>query len=73
MFYLGFTYTEALNLPIVYKRWFIERVAKEMKGSAEEGEPGNGPTKAMQHQNDPMYAAAKGKSRVQTPARLRRF
>jgi hypothetical protein len=73
MYYLGFTYTEALNLPIVYKRWFIERVAKEIKGSAGEDEPGNGPSKAMNHQNDPMYAAMTGKSRTQTPARLRRF
>jgi hypothetical protein len=73
MYYLGFTYSEALNIPIVYKRWFIERVAKEIKGSAGDGEPGNGSSKAMNHQNDPMVAAATGRHRVQTPARLRRF
>jgi len=73
IYYLGFTYTEALNLPIVYKRWFIDRVAKEIKGSAGDNEPGNGPSKAMNHQNDPTYAALAGKHRAQTPARLRRF
>jgi hypothetical protein len=35
MYYMGFTYVEALNLPVVYRRWFIERIAKEMKGDAE--------------------------------------
>ena len=73
MYYIGFTYTEALNLPIVYRRWFIERVKKEIQGTAAEGEPGNGPTKAMNHQNDPTYAAVTGKHRTNTPARLRRF
>lgn len=73
MYFLGFTYTEALNLPIVYKRWFLERAAKLMQGTASEGEPGNGPTKDMRAQNDAAYAMSRGKHRVQTPARLRRF
>jgi len=30
MFHCGFSYTEAYNLPIQYKRWFIERVSKEL-------------------------------------------
>ena len=73
MYYMGFSYTEVINLPIVYRKWFIERVSKEIRGSAPEGEAGNGPSKAAHHQNDPMYAAATGKHRSQQPARLRRF
>jgi hypothetical protein len=73
MYYMGFTYTEVVNLPLAYRRWFWERCRKEIKGSAPDDEPGNGPSKAMPHQNDPMYAAAVGKHRAQTPSRLRRF
>lgn len=73
MYYGGFTYTEAYALPVSYKRWYIERISKEIKGSQEDPDkPGNGNSRAPHH-NTPDVAALQGKSRTQVPARNRRF
>jgi len=63
MYYLGMTYTEAYNIPIWQRFWFIERINKEISKS-------NGESKAHQ---DPQERAMTGKGRQQVPGRLRRF
>jgi hypothetical protein len=69
MYYGGFLWTETYALPVAYKRWFIERIAKELNKGGAEGQP---PTKAL-HQNTPDIRALQNKSRQQVPSRLRRF
>jgi len=66
MYYGGFTYTEGYNLPVQYRMWFIRRINKEFERS-------NGEASKAVHQNTPEMNMLQGKSRMQTPARLRRF
>lgn len=71
MYYGGFTYTEAYNLPVRYKLWFINRIAKELKKSSD-GEAPQGDRSA--HNNNPETAALMGRVRsANTAARNRRF
>lgn len=67
MYYIGFTYQDAYNLPIWKRNWFLERTMKEFKNSKGEGTP----TKAAHH-NAPDQRALMG-LRPDAPARLRRF
>lgn len=69
MYYGGFTYKEAYNIPVSYKRWFILRLNKELSRSAEGG---NQQSRAV-HQNTPETRALLGNTRSETPSRLRRF
>ena len=69
MYYGGFSYTEIYNLPVSYKRWFIQRISNELNKTAEKGET---QTKAL-HQNTPDIRSLQGKMRSQVPAKLRRF
>jgi len=68
MYYGGFTYSECRKMSIPYRQWFIERINREMTKLQDSGAP----TKAM-HDNNPDVNALAGKSRPETPARLRRF
>lgn len=70
MYYMGFSYNEVMGLPVLYKKWFIERVVKEMNRGGDDKTPA--PTKAL-HQNTPDVRALQGRSRLQVPSRLRRF
>ena len=70
MYYGGFTYTEAYKLPITYRKWFIDRINQEFKKAAEAGQQAQ--TRAA-HQNDPMTRTLTGKSRGESPSRIRRF
>jgi hypothetical protein len=70
MYYGGFLWRETYNLPVSYKRWFIERVVKELKQTSDDG--GSAQSRAL-HQNSPDVRAMQGKIRQQTPSRLRRF
>ena len=72
MYYGGFTFTEAYNIPVAYKRWFVERIGKEMKGSSDKDGNNTGNSRAPHH-NPPDVAEMMGKSRSQVPSRLRRF
>lgn len=69
MYYGGFLYRETYNLPVSYKRWFIDRVVKELNRTSEDG---SAQSRAL-HQNSPDVRALQGKAREQTPSRLRRF
>jgi hypothetical protein len=68
MYYGGFLYGEAYNLPVSYRKWFIERLSKELNREGNE----NAPTKAMHH-NTPDVRALQGMARSHVPSRLRRF
>ena len=69
MYYGGFSYTEIYNLPVSYKRWFIQRISNELNKTAEKGDT---QTKAL-HQNTPDIRSLQGRMRSQVPAKLRRF
>lgn len=73
MYYGGFTYKEAYNLPVVYKRWFIDRIGREIKGPEDPNDPSanNGRSRAYHH-NTPDIASLQGQ-RSNVPSRLRRF
>ena len=72
MYYLGFHYTEAYHIPIWMRRWFIERIQKEIKQSAERNGGESDPTRAA-HQNTADARAMMGRHRSMVPAHLRRF
>jgi hypothetical protein len=65
MYYMGFTYKEAMNLPIWQRTWFLERMQKEMNAA-------KGQSRAA-HSNDSQSRAMSGLQRGETPAKLRRF
>jgi len=69
-YYGGFTWTEIYHLPVAYKRWFIERIQKELGGGKDPD--GNPPTRAL-HQNSPDVRAMQNRTRENVPSRLRRF
>lgn len=69
MYYGGFTWRETLNIPVAYKRWFIERINKELTKSSESGQT---QSRAL-HQNTPDVRSLMGRARENVPSRLRRF
>ena len=74
MYYGGFTFRETYNLPVPYKRWFIDRIVKELnKGKDGGDDDGGGSSSRALHQNSPDARAMQGRMRQQSPSRLRRF
>ena len=71
MYYMGFTYKEAYNIPIWQRRWFIERLNTELKRSQDK-DGAQQASRAM-HQNQPSAREMMGRHRAQVPAKLRRF
>ncbi len=69
MYYIGFTYTEAYNLPVWQRIWFIERTNEEFKRASE----ANSDASRAAHANTPDHRQMMGRARDQVPARLRRF
>lgn len=67
---MGFTWTEAYNIPIWMRRWFIQRLQKEIN-QTNEGDKSAGSRAA--HQNSPDIRAMMGRHREMVPAKLRRF
>ena len=65
MYYMGFTYSECMNLPVWQREWFLERLVKEMDAA-------RGQSRAA-HSNDSASRAMSGLQRDQVPAKLRRF
>jgi hypothetical protein len=75
MYYGGFTHREAYNLPVPYKRWYIERIVRELnKGRGGDDDPGGGGgmSRAL-HENSPEMRSMQQATRTQSPTRLRRF
>ena len=66
MYYMGFTYTECMNLPVWQRKWFLDRIIQEMKASS-------GEKSRAAHANDAHSRAYSGRSRAEVPAKLRRF
>ena len=69
MYYGGFTWRETQHMPVAYKRWFIERINREISRSSESGQT---QSRAV-HQNSAEARSLQGKSRDSSPSRLRRF
>lgn len=69
MYYGGFTYKEAYNMPVSYKNWFIQRISRELSRTSEQGHT---QSRAL-HDNTPDTRALLGNARTETPSRLRRF
>ena len=69
---MGFTYSEAYNIPIWQREWFLERINKEIS-KTNEANGGQGAQSRAAHQNDPQTRAMLGRNRHNVPARLRRF
>lgn len=65
MYYVGFSYSEAMNLPIWQRQWFVKRVQEEFERS-------NGASKAA-HDNTSEQRMLRGNNRSEVPANLRRF
>ena len=69
MYYMGFTYVEAYNIPIWQRYWFLERLNKEIKRA---NDAQSGASRAA-HANSADARAMAGRSRAQVPSKLRRF
>lgn len=68
-YYGGLTGSEAYNLPVPIKRWWIERIVKELnKGGDNESSPNRG-----LHANSPDVRQMQNRTRAEVPSRLRRF
>ena len=65
MYYMGFTYREAYEIPVWQRIWFIKRLNKEIKQS-------DGQSRAA-HANTPDSRAMMNRARSQVPSNLRRF
>lgn len=72
---MGFSYKEVYNLPVPYKRWFIERVVKELNhsGGGTDNDPKPAAASRALNANTPDVRAMQGRQRAQVPSRLRRF
>lgn len=65
MHHLGFTYSDAMSIPVAYRRWFVERINKERSDN-------NSQTISRSMQaNDPEIRSLMGKQRSTVPAKLR--
>lgn len=61
---MGFSYNEAMSLPIWQRQWFVDRMSEEIKTSEK--------TRGA-HTNTVEDRTMQGNSRTETPAKLRRF
>ena len=61
---MGFTAAEAYNLPLWRRKWFIERVVKEISSRN---------SSRATHDNDHYTRTMQGNERVEGPSRTRRF
>lgn len=70
IYYLGFSFQEAMNLPLGWRRWFIDRLQRELNKTGDNGE--TLPNKSAEHNTREMRAMM-GMGRDAVPAKLRRF
>jgi len=69
MYYGGFTYSECYKIPTRYRVWFIDRINREFKRSADN----NVDASRAAHTNDPSSRGMMGMARQVRPSRTRRF
>ena len=72
MYYQGFSYKEAYNIPVWQRIWFLKRINKEIK-RANDASGGNGAATRAAHHNTPDARELMGRHRNMVPAKLRRF
>jgi hypothetical protein len=72
MYYMGLSYVEGYNIPIWQRRWFLERIQKEIKKSNDANNGEGGASRGAQH-NSPDVRAMMGRQRAMVPSKLRRF
>ncbi len=72
MYYMGFTYQEAYDIPVWQRIWFLKRLNKEIK-RANKANNGDGAASRAAHQNTAEARELMGRHRSQVPANLRRF
>lgn len=73
MYYGGFTYDNVYLMPVEYRRWFINRINKEISDSQGGGDsPEGNPRSRAFHHNTPEMNALQNNHRTFTPARLNR-
>ena len=68
MYYIGFSYIDAYNLPISIRKWFIKRFIKEI---SKENNDNPAPLKAS-HTQTAETRLFKGSHRTHSPNRLNR-
>lgn len=73
MYYGGFTYQDVQTLPVDRKRWFLDRLTKELTRKDDVGKPVPVAQTRALHQNDPQTRALQGMTRSEGPSRSRRF
>jgi hypothetical protein len=73
MYYGGFTWTETMKLPVSYKKWFIDRISKELTRTDDSGQSQPVAQTRALHQNDPSTRTMQGLTRAEGPSRTRRF
>ena len=64
MYYMGFTYLEAYNIPVWQRMWFLDRINKEIKKA---NDAQSGASRAA-HSNSPDARAMMGRARAQVHA-----
>ena len=72
MYYMGFTYADAYALPVEYKRWFIERLSKEL-ARGKDAPDDSTPLTRDPAMHTPENRALAGMNRPQVPHKLIRF
>lgn len=77
MYYGGFTYFDAYNLPVHYRKFFLEQIKRTMTGinPNDDEPPPDAPivrSRAMHH-NTEEARAYQGKTRTNIPSRLIKF
>lgn len=69
MYYMGFSYYEAYNIPVWQRNWFIRRINREF----EKTKDGQQIQSKAAHTNTPEARGLMGNHRTHVPAKLRRF
>lgn len=69
-YYFGMDWETYYNYPVMYKRWLVKRIEKEITKAHDA--QSDIPSRAM-HQNTPDARALAGRTRAQVPSKLTRF
>ena len=51
-YYLGMSYSDCRNLPVPYRKWFIDRIIKEKKDEAQAASPSPSMDEPLQSQHE---------------------
>jgi len=63
-YHLGMSYSDCRNLPVPYRKWFIDRIVKEKKDEAQAASPTPSMDEPLQSQHErEMFGPAEPKAR----------